>query len=187
MKTNESIEKLIIEASSDPLNPEKNFWIAVEYEKLGQTAAAVSFYLRAAEYGVDTDPLIVYSSLLRISICMNGQKDRNHTVTNVLLQAMAYLPKRPEAYFLYSRFNERSQNWQECYTFAELGIKVSDINDVLPIDVEYPGMYGLEFEKAVSGWWIGRREQSKNIFVNLLSQDISEEYRNAIIYNLSKI
>ena len=48
-----NIENLIIELSKDPFNPEINFKCAVEYEKLNQTASAVSFYLRCAEYGYE--------------------------------------------------------------------------------------------------------------------------------------
>ena len=115
-----AIEDLIVEASSNPLDPVHNFNIAVGYEKLGQTAAAVSFFLRAAEYGYETHPLIVYNSLLKVSICMDLQKDRTHTAMNNILQAISYMPHRPEGYFMLSRAHERAGNWQECYTFADV-------------------------------------------------------------------
>ena len=98
------IENLIYDLSYDPFNPSLNFEVAKKYEELQQTASAVSFYLRAAEYGYATEPLIAYSSLLRVSICFEDQNDRNNTITNCLLQAIQYLPDRPEGYFLMSRF-----------------------------------------------------------------------------------
>lgn len=180
----EKIKKLIENASRNMFNPELNFEIAKEYENLGQAAAAVSFYLRAAEYGYDTHPLIVYSSLIRMSFCFEDQKGREHTVTNCLLQAIQYLPKRPEAYFLISRFYERSQKWQECYTFAELGLMNTAYADNLPVSVEYPGVYALLFEKSVSAWWVGRVDESYSLLNKILTMDIDSQYRSAIEYNL---
>lgn len=186
MSSNEIIERLVVDASTDPLNPEKNFAIAVEYEKLNQTASAVSFYLRAAEYGVDSHPLIVYSSLLRISICIEDQKDRNWSVTNVILQALAYLPARPEAYFLMSRFYERSSIWQECFAFASMGLLYANQQlDALPVSVEYEGDYSLLFEKAISAWWIGRKDESLDILIYLNTRkDMSPIYKEGVKKNL---
>jgi hypothetical protein len=42
------------------------------------------------------------------------------------------------------------------------------------------------FEKAVSSWWVGLCEDSKNMFVNLYKnyQWINDGYRNSVINNL---
>jgi hypothetical protein len=53
------ITELVKLLSSDSTNPEINFNIALEYEKIGQTASAISFYLRAAEYGEETHKEVV--------------------------------------------------------------------------------------------------------------------------------
>jgi hypothetical protein len=182
-----SIEKLIEDASHDMFNPILNFEIASKYEELNQTASAVSFYLRAAEYGYNTNPEIVYTSLLKMAHCFNDQAGRENSVTHALLQSIQYMPNRPEGYFLLSRFYERDQKWQQCYTFAEIGLLYSKTINQLPASVDYPGEYGLLFEKAVSAWWIGKKEESLNIFLELLKQDILDIYRNAIIYNVKRI
>lgn len=188
MSSNKIIEKLVVDASVDPLDPDKNLAIATEYEKLGQTASAVSFYLRAAEYGYTTRPLTAYSALLKISICIEGQKNRQMTVSNVLLQALAFLPSRPEAYLLMSRFHERSGNWQEAYTFASLGLAVTSQDAALPIDVEYPGDYSLLFQKAVAAWWVGRRDESLETMTSLSKlPQISLDYSLAIQSNLDRM
>jgi hypothetical protein len=190
MSSNEIIEKLVVDASSDPLNPVKNFNIAIEYEKLGQTASAVGFYLRAAEYGYKDEPLITYMSLLKISVCIEGQKDRKHTVSNVVLQALAYLPSRPEAYFFLAKFFEKDANWQECYTYATLGLETLKNPLVsLPITIgEYHGWYSLEFEAAISAWWIGRKDESL-IRLNALNErsDLSSIYKLAVENNLKNL
>ena len=53
-------------------------------------------------------------------------------------------------------------------------------------------MYGSEFvttrncvEKAVAGWWIGRKDESKTLFQHLLDDHkMSEEYVNGCLNNL---
>jgi hypothetical protein len=188
MSSNKIIESLVVEVSTDSLNPVLNFNAAVEYEKLNQTASAVGFYLRAVEYGYETDPLIAYTSLLRISICMDGQKDRNWTVSNTILQAITFLPGRPEAYFLMSKFYEQAAQWQESYTFAQLGLLYSEqVMLELPVDVSYIGTNGLLFQKAVAGWWIGRKDESAELLKYLSTATLPEVYKNAVLNNLNSV
>ena len=98
-----SINDLVFDLSKDPFNPILSFNIAMEYEKAGQTASAVSFYLRAAEYGYNSHPEYVYASLLKSAQCFENQKNRESTVHNLFLKAVAYIPTRPEAWFLLAR------------------------------------------------------------------------------------
>ena len=169
------IESLIVDLSHDPFNPELNYEVAVEYQNQKQTASAVSFYLRTAEYGYETHPHLVYESLLSLAQCFNDQNDRLATVSNALLQAIAYQPNMAEAYFRLSEFHEKQKNWQECYTYACLGININSSD------------YRLLFEKAVSGWWIGRQQESIELFHFLLTLDITDEYRQVIQHNLDTI
>lgn len=188
MSSNEVIEHLVVDASTDPLNPEKNFDIAVEYEKLGQTASAVGFYLRAAEYGYKTNPLISYCSLLKISICIEDQKNRDLTVSNVLLQAVAFMPDRPEAYFLLSKFYEKSQQWPESYAYAVMGTMYNRQFIDLPSDIGYYPWYSLNFQIAVAAWWVGRRDESLQIMIEIAADQRSPElYRAAAKNNLDRL
>lgn len=185
---NKIIENLVIDLSHNPFNPELNFKCAVEYQKLNQTASAVSFYLRAAEFGLDTHKEIVYTSLLKIAECFKDQKDRQWNVTNYLLHAISYLPNRPEAYLLMSQYFENEAQWQECYTWAQMGINADHTLKILPIDVGYDGLYSLEFQKAVSGWWIGKKEESRLLFEKINKYEyISNRYKTAISNNLERI
>jgi hypothetical protein len=183
---NNIIENLIVKLSDDPFNPEINFDCAVEYEKLNQTASAISFYLRCAEYGYETHKTLTYNSLLKMARCFEDQSDRHYTVSNCILQAMTVLPDRPEAYFMLSQFHEKSQAWQECYTYAELGLNKNKIKK-LPAGIGYDQECSLNFQKAVAAWWIGRRDESIEIFNLLLKTNISELYRKAILNNLERI
>lgn len=179
------IETIIADLSKDPFNPELNFQAAVEYDSQNQIASAVSFYLRTAEYGKDTHPSLVYASLLRLAKCFEQQNDRLHTVSNCILQALAYLPYRSEAYFWMSRFFERQREYQESYTWAELGLHNGQKSDPT-IDLEFTD-YCLFFEKGVAAWWIGRKDEAVKIFNDLLAYDLTLEYRESVVRNLASI
>lgn len=189
-----SIEQVIVELSADPVNPVLNYRAGREYDLLGQTAAATGFYLRTAEYGAAWDNMharnLVYMALLRISSCMDRQKDRAHTAKNSLQQAIAYAPERPEAYFLLAQHYERAGAWQDCYTTACTGEYLSLNSFLLPLeeDFGYEHNYVFAFERAVSAWWIGRKDEAIRTFEGLLKiKDLKPEYAEACRFNLERI
>ena len=149
-----NLEELLHKFINDPENADNNFKLAIYYDSIGQTASAVSYYLRTAERTKFEE--IKYQSLLRSAICFDIQGSRNLTVKGLIQHALAILPTRPEAYFLLSRFYEREGNYQDSYLISSLGEKIAEDNlQPLNLYVEYPGFYGIIFEKAVSSWWCG--------------------------------
>lgn len=183
------IKDLVVQLSSNPFSPELNLKIANEYDRMGQTASAVSFYLRTAEYGYYTHYDHVYASLLKSAQCFSLQQNREHTVQNLYYKAIAYLPQRPEAWFLFSRYFEQNQKWQEAYTYAEVGLTLATAkNKPLPIWVDYPGEYGLTFEKAVSAWWVGRQDEAVELFKSLLKNpELSHAHLQSVKNNLRNL
>lgn len=181
-----SIEDLIVELSTKPFNPELNFKVAVKYEEINQSASAASFYLRTVEYGHVSAPGMVYASLCKLAQCFEDQKDRVWMVSNSLLQAIAYLPYRPEGYFLMSRHYEKSEQWQESYTWAEMGLRHEPLAP-LPVHVGYFDRYCLEFQKAVAGYWVGRKDESLDILKRLSQTDMHSDYQKAVTDNLRRL
>jgi len=182
-----SIKELVIDLATDTSDALKNFRVAEEYDRINQYSSAAGFYLRAADYGYKSDPLVTYTSLLKMSLCWSRQKDRSATVINTLHHAIAFMPGRPEAYFLLARFYEKQKDWQKVYTFSELGLQfaITTYNQPLPGYVDYEGAYCLMFEKAVAGWWIGRKAESKQMFLHLLDNfEMKPEYVNGCMNNL---
>ena len=182
-----NIENLVVDLSRDPFNPSLNFDLAEEYLRLNQTASAVSFYLRCAEYSGEASPK-AYASLIRMAQCFNDQQGREYSVTNCLLQAVAYDDTRPEAYWHLSQYYERAGQWQEAYTWASIGYGWATADpDPLPADVGYAGSYALLFQMGISAWWIGRKNESLNTLHALADMDINDIYKNAVAYNLEKL
>jgi hypothetical protein len=161
----DNLERAIDNYINDPKNQIINFDLGFCYESRGQTAAAVSFYIRTSEFG--SDDLLIYEALLRAALCLERQGSRVFTVKGMLLRAVALMPNRPEAYFLLARIYDRCKDWQESYTWSVIGNLLPVPKDNLKTDVEYPGQYGFAFEKAVVAWWIGLYAESQYLFRQL--------------------
>lgn len=185
-----NISQLLHNYIYDPENPEYNFALALYYHKIGQTASAVSYYLRTAERA--EDDLLKYECLICGAMCFESQGTRNFTVKGLLLHALSLCPKRPEAYYLMSKFHENENkdgSWNECYTIASIGLEVSNLNpEPLRTSVDYPGEYALLFQKALSSWWCGLCKESRDLFLDLLDNyEMTEEFRQVAINNLKKM
>lgn len=164
-----------------------NFYMAVYYHSIGQTASAISYYLRAAERS--NEDLLCYECLLRAAMCFESQGCRNNSVEGMLQHAVALMPKRPEGYFYLSRFYERTQKWFNGYLISSIGEKVSCKSSIdLREKLDYPGFYGIIFEKAICSWQTGLCEDSRNIFKYLsIYEPLDSIHRQSVIENLKKL
>ena len=169
---------------NDTENPTVNFDLALQYKKLGQTAPAISFFLRAADRTDDLD--LAYQCLLHMADCFNKQGNRVYTVKGLYQHAIAILPKRPEAYYLYARYLGWITQYAESYTICNIGLATADFGLLpLTVDLEYPGSYGIIFEKAVSSYWWGKGMESRRLFHQLVDEywDLMDENHKKMTEN----
>jgi len=171
-----------INQTEDPI---ANYELGLEYENIGQLASAISFYLRSAERTNDIS--MQYHLLLRMAICFQTLGERIHTELTLIQKALALCPRRPEAYFLASKLYERKKEWQESYTYAELGLEFADFNlPILDIKNSYIGKNSMMFQKGLTSWYIGLFSQSQEIMANLKYEaDLDEEHLTVVETNLS--
>jgi len=181
-----NLQNLLNEFVKDSENPINNLNLAKFYHSIGQTASAVSYYIRTAER--TEDKTLMYACLLAASDCFNSQGCRNNSVKGLIQSAIAVNPKRPEGYFLLSRFYEKEKNYHDSYLIASIGEDVANFNlEPLPIKVDYPGYYGLLFEKAVSSWWCGLCDDSRDYFLELKNKHwdkMEKIHKNSVMNNL---
>ena len=184
----DSLENRLLRFVLDNENPILNFQIGLAYEEEGQTAAAVGFYLRSAEFSYG-DTLIPYEALLRAAICLRNQGARLYSVRGLLLRAISILPNRPEAYYLLANVYERMKQWSECYTFAKIGKqKVKNNIPSLHTNVEYYGDYVFLMEQGVAAWYLGLFAEAMYIFRQLEKRtDLQPSFRLAIENNLKNL
>ena len=178
------LNKLLKEYINDSRNPLVNFRLGYEYERLGQTASACGFYLRVTEFGNDTE--LQYEALLRMALCFEKQGNRWFMIKGLILRAISLLPFRPEGHNLLARAHERNREWQEGYTAAIVGHNLVEEKGNTITDLEYPGHWVFNFQRAVTGWWIGLFDESVAIFRELNKRtDLWYNYKTAIQNNLA--
>jgi hypothetical protein len=176
-----NINELITAYAKDTENAELNYQCGIAYESIGQTAAAISYFLRAAERTNDNN--LAYECLLKIGLCFERQGDRGNTVRGAYQHAVCLLPNRPEAYFLLARHYERGgHDYVTAYMYAHLGLTTADFNQIpLRSWVEYPGKWGLIFEKSVSSWWWGKADECRALLHELKDNHAHEMDYNHLI------
>ena len=182
-----NLQELLNYFVSNPEETDINFKLANYYNSIGQTASAVSYYIRTSERTDDKDQ--AYSCLLAAANCFDSQGCRSNSVRGMLQNALTLLPSRPEAYFLLSRFYERESDYQNSYLIASIGESLSD-KECRPLDIEvgYPGFYGIIFEKAVSAWHCGLCDESCNLHYDLLEKyDMDPIHIDAVSNNINNL
>ena len=173
----DKITTLLYTYIQNPELAENNFNLAIYYENIGQTASAVSYYLRTAER--TQDKVLQYECLLRASICFDKQGSRNFTVKGLLQNAISILPKRPEGYYLLAKFYSKENKdgcWNDCYLISTIAEIIVDKDcKELNNNVSYSGFHNILYYKAISSWWCGLCGESKKIFTKILiDYDMSE-------------
>lgn len=177
------LQNLIEAFINEPEDVEINYNLGTYYDSIGQTASALSFYLRCAERS--DDPLLQYECLIRGAMCFHLQGTRNLTVKGMLQHAVALQPKRPEAYYLLSRHHEQHDvdgHWMDSYMIASLGDSICDLDSKpLRTSVTYPGNFGLKFQKALTSWWCGLCEESCSLFLDLHENYVLDEHHKELV------
>lgn len=192
-KTDTTLNSLLSLYITDPSDAESNFALAQYYDdQLNQTAAAVSYYIRAAERA--ESKLLSYASILRAALCFERQGTRGLSVRGLLQRCIAMLPQRPEAYYHLARYQEKEQTvegWVNSYTTASLGLEREQSAlslAPLPADVKYPGKYSMLFQLAVAAWWVGLCSDAKEMFISLAQDSaVDLSHRQAVLNNLRQM
>lgn len=174
---------------NDPEDALNNFLIASFYHAIGQTASAVSYYLRTAERS--DDKRMQYQCLLAAAKCFELQGSRNFTVKSLLQNALTTDPKRPEAYYLLSHFYAIEGSHYESYLIASIGESVADkTTQPLDVNITYPGFYSILLKKAESAYHCGLCDESRKLFFKLKDeyvQEMTEEDKTYLQNKLSSL
>ena len=171
----------------DPYNSDKNFDLGEFYFNQGHTASALAFYLRSAEYSKNND--LTYESLLMVAKCLNAQGRRKETEKGLWLNAVSFAPDRPEAYLFLSELAEAKKNYYESYSYAIMGLNNMYNAKDITSNTGYENSYQLLFQKAVSAWWIGKSQESRDIFLSLveLGPELNDKYKKLVQSNITSL
>tara|TARA_R110000822_G_scaffold44751_1_gene120008 strand:+ start:3119 stop:4345 length:1227 start_codon:yes stop_codon:yes gene_type:complete len=170
----------------DPYSPEINFKLGEQYHSEGSKAAALTYFLRAAEYGTSKE--LTYEALLKVALCLKEVENRPNSTRGAFLNAISYDPSRPEAYYHLSYDYQEQEQWQESYLAAIQGLSNVFNSKNTQTNIYYPGEHGLLFQKAVAGWWIGQCDESRELLQLLLKEyTLEDKFTDACHSNLSNI
>jgi len=177
----------LIQFSTDIENPENNFKMGMFYFNQGHTAPALSYFLRCAER--TTDKTFAYEALIYGYLCYKEQKIRDETAKSLIMHAVCLLPERPEARWLISMFYEQKELWMYSYYHANRGLEYVNNNfEPLKNYKDCPGVIGLLFQKAISGYWWGKNDECKNILLDLYKNyELNDTYKRSVKENLERI
>ena len=184
---NSSLDDLLLEYALDTENPIKNFNLGIWYEHYRHNAPALSFFLRCAERSENDN--LAYEALIHASNAYDRQGTRDQTAKGLLQQALCIMPKRPEAYYLLARFAEKREWWQECYIMCQWALEFCDFDcEPLQTDVEYPGKYGLLFQKSLAAWSWGKGDESRELLIDLKNNyKLDSNHQTLVRNNLVKV
>lgn len=186
-----TLKDLVKTYINDPNDPENNWNLAVYYHDIGQTASAVSFYIRTAER--TDDDLLKYECLIRAALCFEKQGTRRFTVKGMMQHAIATQPHRPEGYYMLSMYYEHDTGdgkWFDAYTTASIGYSLTDFENLRPLrtDLNFPGKHALLFQKAHTAWWCGLCDDSREMFIDLYhNYEMDDNLRNTVYNNLIRL
>jgi len=183
------LRRTLNEYISDVNDPILNFRLAIVYEHMGQTAAAISFFTRAAEK--TEDKLLAYESLIKMGNCFSAQGKRVYSVKSCYSRAITILPTRPEAYYLLARSEEWEQNYYQAYTMASIALEICDFeSEPLRTNVGYPAKYALIFEKSISAYWWGNNMECRKLLQNIVNDywdELDDSHRSMVENNITRL
>jgi hypothetical protein len=108
-------------------------------------------------------------------------------VRSLFRQAISILPHRPEAYYFLATFEESKKCYSECYVLCSIALKLCRFN-LEDLHLDYPGKYGLIFEKAVSGYWLGKSKECRDLFLLLKNEyEMNEFHTQKVGENLQHL
>ena len=178
----------------DPRNANRNFYVGIEYYNLKQYAAAMSYFLRAAE--LSTDNKLIYEYLLLVAKCIQVIGKRDNTELELLNNAVRFDPKRPEGYLMLSLYYERLRKYSTALSYAKIGLLMKD-NDLIRNSIygdhkdiiDYQGSYKLDFQIALCNWSLGQSDLSRKQFKDLFysDKDLCVDYFNLIHKNITDL
>ena len=184
----EQIEKYLAQLIKDPENDHINFELAYTYEKEKQYAAAISYYLRCAEY--TSNNTLASECLIRCSFSISKQGGRDQKELHYIKQAMGASPCSLETYHVASLYFSWRGEFRDSYLYSCLGINIHENNlQKQPFSKEINfSIYDLYCQKAICGSKIGKFNEARQIYIKILQNfKLSNDTRSYIINNANAL
>lgn len=180
--------KELLDYIQDPNNDRYNFNLGLIYFNNKQYSPASSFYLRCSEITKNNE--LRYECLIKLYLCFSALGDREHTCEGLLKLAISLYPKKPEAYFFLSQYYEKKSDWLNIYLYANIALENCSSISKFISDIDFPGMYVFLFQKALSSWRIGKPQEARQLYKEILNScidELNDTYKILLENNLSSL
>lgn len=143
-----SLNEAITQYCKNTESAEANVNLALEYEQIGQVAAASMYFLRAAE--LFDVPERVYECLIKFSQCYSLNRGSDVTLFGMLAHAITICPKRPEAYYYYCKYLRENGLYVNSYMYSRTALDICTFDDKPLNWVTYPGKQAILLENETT-------------------------------------
>jgi len=183
MKT---LDEALLSYIDDTGSPVSCVAVADAYKAQGQMAAAMSFYLRAANYS--NDSLEQYKALLGVHSCISSLPSHFDALRTLLYHMVSLRPERPEAFYLLcALFADRGDTKNDALAWVEVAFRSCDFDLPIIEGYGYCGKYQFLLKKGHCADWCDKAEEAKELFLELTDHDemqLSE--KEYLLYNLKE-
>lgn len=176
----ETFEKSL---EKDPNNSRNVFYCAQSYRDANRLMKALNYYNKRSE--MDGWHEEVYVSLLEAAkLTERIRPFDSTTVESAYLRAFNFHLKRSEALYYLSAYCRIRKFYDKAYFFARIGASIVKPIEGLFIETACYD-WKLDDELAIASYYIGQKEYSKNINIQILKRtDLNQYDRDRIIKNL---
>ena len=184
----EKIEQCLNDLISNPYNDNANFCLGYEYEEQKQFSSALCYYLRCAD--LTNNNILASEALLRASLCIGNLGNKDTKELYLIKHSISVYPQSIEPYYIASLYYSFRNQWLNSYLYACLGLNnlKNNLSPRLFIKkIKYNDKSTLLFQKAYSGTNIGKIDEARKIYIDLLQNYKLGNFREKVINNYNYI
>lgn len=179
LKDAEVLEEALKE---DPTNSRYRFYLAQSYRDAGKYALALENYKKREEMtGWDQETFWSKFQIAQMQVLLNMPAE---VYTKSYYDAFHFRPTRAEPLYYLSLYYRTHDEFTKANQIASIGMSMPLSKDILFVE-EWIYDYGMQFEKSISSYWIGKYEECKELSQQLLTKKtLPDNVREAIERNI---
>lgn len=167
-----------------------SFNVAVEYQKTNDITPAALNFIKCVENSEDNFNL-QYECLIHIGECLDKMGDKIDLVFDIYKHAISILPKRPEAYYMLSNFQNWHKQYQNAYSTCHTALDSCDFDSPnFRFKSRYPGKWGLLYELTTSSLQCNKSMETRKVLQEILNnhwEELDEYHQKISEYHLCSL
>ena len=167
----------------DPDNASNVYSLALLYIAKGEFQRALELSEKRLAMGGSEEE--IYHSLYLIGTIQESLEMPSDLISNSYCRAFVYSPDRAEPIFRLIQYLNKKQNFPLSYALAKLALGISLPKEGIEIE-NWVYEYGILSEFAISAFSLGKIEESRQAYHQLLAKSLPETLKRSIEQNLDQ-